>query len=227
MGLRLSTILVLVLLLSAYSAEAHHDEPHHRRTDCVDTPVAVNPWDERLLPLPAELTPTARHAITDQRQRFHVAVASSTTRAGSSRTGGGLYVLTSRSGDRWDRTATVFCNNEHAVAHSPFMATNDRQCSHTYLHIYLVFCVDVTRDDQSQFTELMYARSVDGGNTFSPPFRLDIHGDIPASPMVLVDHEDHVTVQWTDARDGHTFARTSHDGDPDFTRQQPPEQEEE
>lgn len=216
----MATMFMFSLCTSVALADRPDEEtPHNRSSDCDDTINSVALWDENLLPLPAELTPTWKYALTDQRKRFHVAVASSTTPAGSSHTAGGLYVLTSRTRDRWDRIATVFTNTDVAVVTSAVMASNNRRCSFTYLHLYLVFLADITRNDGTQFTQLMYARSVDGGNTFSQSFRLDIHGGTPVSPTVSVTDNDKVRVEWTDAKTGKVFSRTSEDGDPNFTRQ--------
>ncbi len=178
-------------------------------------------WDEQSLPLPNEVRAASPpSSATNLRKWVHVAVASSTTPTNSSHKDGGLYVYTSFGGQRWDRVATVFTHNAGATTASPHLACNTRstRChAHFRNHLYLVFLVNIKRNDGQEFDQVMYTRSVDGGNTFMQPIRLDIAGGRPENPTVIIASTDEVTVTWTDAATGQTVSLMSHNGDTNFT----------
>jgi len=217
---------VLMFTLSLVLAQICHSQSRHDRyPDCDGSTITVPEWNPSSLPLPPDITPRSADAVrslTDQRSRFHVVVASSTTPAGTSHDTGGLYVLTSRNMDCWNSTDTIFTNNgsdesvnDSAIATSPAIACNDRKCSPYYLHVYVVFLINYRNSDGVPDRQLAYVRSVDGGNTFREPrMRMDIDGGIPISPQMSVDDNDRVTVKWLDSKTGKILSRTSPNGLP-------------
>lgn len=240
-------LIVMVFFICPHLAvgRAHHEhyEWHQHDASCLNTQ-APPEWDSRFLPLPAEIHPTtvspsetSVHATTDTMGRVHVAVASTTSYGNTSHQEGGLYVLTSKDGSNWSRVATVFPNNPGATVRCVYMTSNPYRCSHYRNHLYLVACMDVKPDYGPPFSQVIYWRSVDSGNTFLEQFRIDKHkvgpdaagnlvltsGGRAATPAVSVNDDSNVTVSWTDGAE--TFSRTSHDGDPAFTGQEPVDEE--
>lgn len=158
------------------------------------------------------------------------------------RTLGGLYALTSKDGCSWDRTVRVYSSNSYALPSSPAIAcdTNEDVRGHKNgfrNRIYLVWILTSTSLSSSQYSQIFFAASADGGNTFGvPPFdgsakwkyypmRLDIGTNPTSAPTVAVDEDGEVVVSWTetDTKTGTTrqLTRRSSSGGAGFTQATP------
>lgn len=152
---------------------------------------------------------------------------------------GGLYALTSKNGSQWDRVARVYSSNSYAEPNSPAIAcdTNEYVGGHKNgfrNRVYLVFVLTSTPKSSSQYSQIFFAASADGGNTFGvPPFdgsakwqyypmRLNIGSDPASAPAVSVMADGEILVSWTetDSRTGATrqMSRRSSSGGAGFSQ---------
>jgi hypothetical protein len=129
-------------------------------------------------------------------------------------TRGGLYALTSKNGSQWDRVVRVYSSNSYAEPNSPAIAcdTNEYVGGHKNgfrNRIYLVWVLKSTAESSSQYSQIFFVASADGGNTFGvPPFdgsakwqyhplRLNIGSDPASAPSIAVTEDGEVVVSWT------------------------------
>lgn len=136
---------------------------------------------------------------------------------------GGLYAITSKDGSRWDMVRRVFSDNANAEAGSPAIAcdTNEYVRGHKNgfrNRIYLAWVIASTAHSSSQYSQIFFAVSVDGGNLFGVPpldggtkwqyypMRLNVGANAATNPSVQVNADGDVVVSWTetDSKSGAT-----------------------
>lgn len=211
-------------------------------------------WDRSILPLPDLLSSFEIQSEPVQannlRGALHLALTARNNDSADNKRGG-VFVLTSRNGEKWDRIIHVFNNNSNAIAGNVSIA-----CDTTEIigpnknpfrnHLYTAWTVYSTPEASSQFSEVLFAKSVDGGNTFGVPViegwstfpkRLDIRSQnsgenrpngrlstdqasIVSDADVNVDNHGVITVSWkeTNPRDGSVsyISRSSANGGESF-----------
>lgn len=134
---------------------------------------------------------------------------------------GGLYAMTTKDGSQWDRVVRVYSSNSHATVRELAITcdTNEyiRGRKNGFRNrVYLVWVLASTKEVSTPYSQIFFAVSADGGNTFGvPPLEADVGwqyrpmrlnvGSIPASePLVSVDEDGEVEVTWTETENGTT-----------------------
>ncbi len=156
-------------------------------------------------------------------------------------TRGGLYALSSKDGSKWDHVVRVFSNNASAEAKSPAIACDTNQYVRVHLNgfrnrIYLAFVMESTPGASSQFSQIFFALSVDGGNLFGMPptdgsnnwkyypLRLNVGPNPATNPTITGDDDGDVIVAWTETDPStgatSTVSRRSSSGGAVFTAPQ-------
>lgn len=172
-------------------------------------------WDQDKLPLPESIknfdTLSAPVIASDLNGKLHLAISASDSQ-GTASLRGGLFVLTSKSGDKWEHVIHLFNNNANAVAESPSIACDTTEMigsnKNPYRNrIYAAWVVHSTENASSQFSEILFAESVDGGNTFVVPvngsfrinpIRLNTGKAMVSNPNIEVDQYGQITVSWNE-----------------------------
>ena len=146
---------------------------------------------------------------------------------------GGLDVWTSRDGSRWDIHTRVFHNNQSGAASSPSITCDtaemiDGRKNPNRNRIYLAWVLSSTPDSSSDFSQILFSVSVNGGVSFILPvngelriipLRLNIGSSSVSNPVVTVGDEGEIVVSWTETNpDGSTtlVSRISNNGGVSF-----------
>lgn len=182
-------------------------------------------WDSTRLPLPDSMSQfdslSEPVVVSNLKGNLHLSVIGSNTQSQGIR--GGLFVLTSRNGDRWDGLVKVFSNNAGASVSEAAMACDITEMigssRNPYRNrLYLAWSVESTPDSSSKFSQILFAASVDGGNTFQlpvhgaprlVPLRLNLGKAPVLDPGVKVDESGRVTVSWTQLNPDGSMSRVS------------------
>ena len=142
---------------------------------------------------------------------LHVALAAGDSRLSNERRGG-LFVLSSAGGESWDRVIPVFNDNADAVAKTPAIACDTTDLigsdKNPYRNrLYTSWIVESTENSSTQFSEVLFAKSVNGGNSFfvsmpegfrHNPLRLNTGKASVSNPSIDVDESGKITVSWTE-----------------------------
>lgn len=156
---------------------------------------------------------------------IHKAMAATSSTA---TTRGGIYVLSGLRENEWTKTVRVFSNNSAGYASSPNIACDDAAYradrSNPYRNrIYLVWLLENTKDSSSEFSQIMFALSLDRGNSFvcsqdggqswTPiPMRLSVGSSKVSKARVSLEDDRNVIVSWTDENSGAELFRRSRNG---------------